>query len=73
MDAEEVILWFRNSEGAWDVGSNWNTTAVQGGFERANLIYAASEYLRVVPIRVQQQLRRDVSWLIKPSSGQSDG
>jgi len=71
MDAEEVILWFRNSAGAWDVGSDWNTTAVQGGFERADLIYAASEYLRAVPVRVQQQLRRDVSRLIKPSSGQS--
>ena len=71
MDAEEVILWFRKSAGAWDVGSDWNTRAVHGGLERANLIYAASEYLRVVPILVQQHLRRDVSSLIKPSSGQS--
>jgi len=71
MDAEGVILWFRNSAGAWDVGSDWNATPLQGGFERADLIYAASEYLRAVPVRVQQQLRRDVSRLIKPSSGQS--
>lgn len=71
MDAEEVILWFRKSASAWDVGSDWNTGAVHGGFERANLIYAASEYVRVVPIRVQQELRRDVSSLIKPSSGRS--
>jgi hypothetical protein len=32
MDAEEVVLWFRNSAGTWEVGSDWNTTATQRGF-----------------------------------------
>jgi len=65
MDAEDVILWFRNSAGAWSVGSDWNTAAVKGGFERGDLIYAASQYIQAVPIRVQQELRRDVSRLIR--------
>jgi hypothetical protein len=71
MDAEEVVLWFRNSAGTWEVGSDWNTTATQRGFERADLVEAASAYVRAVPIRVWQQLRRDVSKWISPLSGGS--
>jgi hypothetical protein len=69
MDAEGIILWFRNCASGWEVGSDWNTAAVQGGFERATVIDAASEYVQAVPIRVRQELRRDVSKLIKASSG----
>ena len=71
MDAEEVILWFRSSPGGWEVGSDWGTAIAQRGFERTDLITAASEYVQAVPVRVQQQLRRDVSKLIKPSSDDS--
>ena len=66
MDAEEIILWFRKSGGTWDVGSDWHPDVVQRGFERADLIEAASTYVRAVPIRVRQDLHRDVSKLIKP-------
>jgi len=65
MDAEEVILWFRSSPDGWSVGSDWNVATVQRGFDRADLVEAAGLYVRAVPIRVRQQLRRDVSKLIK--------
>lgn len=65
MDAEEIILWFRSSPDGWSVGSDWNVATVQRGFERADLVEAAGLYVRAVPIRVRQQLRRDVSKLIK--------
>jgi hypothetical protein len=68
MDAEDVILWFRSSPDGWDVGSDWGTAAVQRGFDRAGLVTAASRYVEAVPTRVQQQLRRDVSKLIKRPS-----
>ena len=65
MDAEEIILWFRSSPDGWSVGSDWNVATVQRGFDRADLVEAAGLYVRAVPIRVRQQLRRDVSKLIK--------
>jgi len=65
MDDEGVILWFRSSPGGWSVGSDWNVATVQRGFERADLVEAAALYVQTVPIRVRQQLRRDVSKLMK--------
>ena len=71
MDAEDVILWFRSSPGGWSVGSDWDIATVQRGFARADLIDAASKFVQAVPLRVRQQLRRDVSKLIRLSSGGS--
>jgi len=65
MDDEGVILWLRSSPGGWSVGSDWNVATVQRGFERADLVEAAALYVQTVPIRVRQQLRRDVSKLMK--------